>query len=101
MPTTGTQGGILLSQTNTMTMGGAQITQNVVSTNAPPQTLTSTSVPQAQMNMQVTYTRVRAYTYDFLKNEMMQLESIKWMFIIYVYRIVVLLGLKQMLALEV
>lgn len=54
MPTTGTQGGILMSQTNTMAMGGGQITQNVVSTNAPPQTLTSTSGPQTQMNMQVT-----------------------------------------------
>lgn len=52
MPTTGTQGGILMSQTNTMAMGGGQITQNVVST-APPQTLTSTSGPQTQMNMQV------------------------------------------------
>ncbi|XP_029163114.1 mediator of RNA polymerase II transcription subunit 25-like isoform X2 [Nylanderia fulva] len=52
MPTTGTQGGILMSQTNTMAMGGGQITQNVVSTNAPPQTLTSTSGPQTQMNMQ-------------------------------------------------
>ncbi|XP_026824639.1 mediator of RNA polymerase II transcription subunit 25 isoform X1 [Ooceraea biroi] len=53
MPTTGAQGGILMSQTNTMTMGGGQITQNVVSTNAPPQTLTSSSGPQAQMNMQM------------------------------------------------
>jgi len=53
MSTTGTQGGILMSQTNTMAMGGGQITQNVVST-APPQTLTSTSGPQmTQMNMQV------------------------------------------------
>ncbi|XP_011632716.1 mediator of RNA polymerase II transcription subunit 25-like isoform X2 [Pogonomyrmex barbatus] len=52
MPTTGAQGGILMSQTNTMAMGGGQITQNVVSTNAPPQTLTSTSGPQTQMNMQ-------------------------------------------------
>ncbi|XP_018044485.1 PREDICTED: mediator of RNA polymerase II transcription subunit 25 isoform X2 [Atta colombica] len=52
MSTTGTQGGILMSQTNTMAMGGGQITQNVVST-APPQTLTSTSGPQmTQMNMQ-------------------------------------------------
>lgn len=54
MPTTGTQGGILMSQTNTMAMGGGQITQNVVSSNAPPQTLTSNSGPQTQMNMQVT-----------------------------------------------
>ncbi|KAL0125266.1 hypothetical protein PUN28_004503 [Cardiocondyla obscurior] len=51
MPTTGTQGGILMSQTNTMAMGGGQITQNVVSS-APQQTLTSTSGPQTQMNMQ-------------------------------------------------
>lgn len=48
-----TQGGILMSQTNTMTMGGGQITQNVVSTNAPPQTLTTTNGSQAQINMQV------------------------------------------------
>lgn len=41
MSTTGTQGGILMSQTNTTAMGGAQITQSVVSSNAP------------QMNMQV------------------------------------------------
>ena len=53
MPTTGTQGGILMSQTNTMAMGGGQITQNVVSSNAPPQTLTSSIGPQTQMNMQV------------------------------------------------
>lgn len=52
MPTTGTQGGILMSQTNTMAMGGGQITQNVISNNASPQTL-STTVPQTQMNMQV------------------------------------------------
>ncbi|XP_067215800.1 mediator of RNA polymerase II transcription subunit 25 isoform X2 [Linepithema humile] len=52
MPTAGTQGGILMSQTNTMAMGGGQITQNVVSSNAPPQTLTSSSGPQAQINMQ-------------------------------------------------
>ncbi|XP_032671316.1 mediator of RNA polymerase II transcription subunit 25-like isoform X1 [Odontomachus brunneus] len=53
MPTTGTQGGILMSQTNTMAMGGGQITQNVISSNASPQTLNST-VPQTQMNMQNT-----------------------------------------------
>ena len=53
MPTTGTsQGGILMSQTNTIAMGGGQITQNVVSTNAPQQTLTSSAVPQNQINMQ-------------------------------------------------
>lgn len=62
MPTTGTQGGILMSQTNTMAMGGGQITQNVVCTNAPPQTLTSTTGPQNQMNMQVTCEHV------FLRN---------------------------------
>lgn len=66
MPTTGTQGGILMSQTNTMAMGGGQITQNVVSTNAPQQTLTSTSGPQTQMNMQVTY------EYAFLRNRIYQ-----------------------------
>jgi len=64
MPTTGTQGGILMSQTNTMAMGGGQITQNVVCTNAPPQTLTSTTGPQNQMNMQVTCEHV------FLRNRM-------------------------------
>lgn len=54
MPTTGTsQGGILMSQTNTIAMGGGQITQNVVSTNAPQQTLTSSAGPQNQINMQV------------------------------------------------
>lgn len=53
MPTTGTsQGGILMSQTNTIAMGGGQITQNVVSSNAPQQTLTSTAGPQNQINMQ-------------------------------------------------
>ncbi|XP_025159280.1 mediator of RNA polymerase II transcription subunit 25 isoform X3 [Harpegnathos saltator] len=52
MPTTGTQGGILMSQTNTMAMGGGQITQNVISNNTVPQTLSST-VPQTQINMQV------------------------------------------------
>lgn len=55
MPNTGTQN-ILMSQTNTMAMGGGQITQNVVSTNAVPQTLSSTSGPQSQINMQVTQT---------------------------------------------
>jgi mediator of RNA polymerase II transcription subunit 25 len=63
MSTTGTQGGILMSQTNTMAMGGGQITQNVISANAPPQTLTSNSGPQTQMNMQVTWT----YCYIFIK----------------------------------
>ncbi|XP_020293068.1 mediator of RNA polymerase II transcription subunit 25 [Pseudomyrmex gracilis] len=54
MPSTGTQN-ILMSQTNTMAMGGGQITQNVVSTaNALPQTLSSTSGPQQQINMQNT-----------------------------------------------
>lgn len=54
MPSTGTsQGGILMSQTNTMAMGGGQITQNVVSTNAPQQTLSSSAGPQNQLNMQV------------------------------------------------
>ncbi|RLU26588.1 hypothetical protein DMN91_000384 [Ooceraea biroi] len=37
MPTTGAQGGILMSQTNTMTMGGGQITQNVNSGISGPQ----------------------------------------------------------------
>ncbi|XP_076378614.1 mediator of RNA polymerase II transcription subunit 25 isoform X2 [Megalopta genalis] len=53
MPTTGTsQGGILMSQTNTMAMGGGQITQNVVPTNAAQQTLTSSVGPQSQISMQ-------------------------------------------------
>ncbi|XP_076378618.1 mediator of RNA polymerase II transcription subunit 25 isoform X6 [Megalopta genalis] len=55
MPTTGTsQGGILMSQTNTMAMGGGQITQNVVPTNAAQQTLTSSVGPQSQISMQQT-----------------------------------------------
>lgn len=54
MPTTGSsQGGILMSQTNPIAMGGGQITQNVVSTNAPQQTLTSSAGPQNQIDMQV------------------------------------------------
>lgn len=54
MPNPGiSQSGILMSQTNTMAMGGGQITQNVVSTNASQSTLASASVPQSQMNIQV------------------------------------------------
>ncbi|XP_012287300.1 mediator of RNA polymerase II transcription subunit 25 [Orussus abietinus] len=53
MPTTGiSQGGILMSQTNTMAMGGGQITQNVVSSNGPQQTLNTSTGPQGQLNMQ-------------------------------------------------
>ena len=42
-----------MSQTNPIAMGGGQITQNVVSTNAPQQTLTSSAGPQNQIDMQV------------------------------------------------
>ena len=55
MPTTGiSQGGILMSQTNTMAMGGAQITQNVVPSNQQ-QNLATSAGPQGQMNLQVNY----------------------------------------------
>ncbi|XP_054001971.1 mediator of RNA polymerase II transcription subunit 25 isoform X2 [Hylaeus anthracinus] len=53
MATTGTsQGGILMSQTNTIAMGGGQITQNVVTVNNPQQTLTTSGGPQNQISMQ-------------------------------------------------
>lgn len=52
MPTTGiSQGGILMSQTNTMAMGGGQITQNVVTSNNQQQALNNAG-PQNQMGMQ-------------------------------------------------
>lgn len=55
MPTTGiSQGGILMSQTNTMAMGGAQITQNVVPSNQQ-QNLAPSSGPQGQINLQVNH----------------------------------------------
>ena len=42
-----------MSQTNTMTMGGGQITQNVISNNGmPQQSLASSSVQQNQLNIQ-------------------------------------------------
>lgn len=41
----------MMSQTNTMAMGGGQITQNVVAPNNPPQVMAPG--PQGQMNMQV------------------------------------------------
>ncbi|XP_033217039.1 mediator of RNA polymerase II transcription subunit 25 isoform X2 [Belonocnema kinseyi] len=54
MPTTGiSQGGILMSQTNTMAMGGAQITQNVIPSNQQ-QNLAPSSGPQGQINLQGT-----------------------------------------------
>ncbi|XP_066601474.1 mediator of RNA polymerase II transcription subunit 25-like isoform X2 [Prorops nasuta] len=46
------QGGILMSQTNTMAMGGGQITQNVVSANAPQTAMTTGAGPQGQINIQ-------------------------------------------------
>ncbi|XP_014598898.1 PREDICTED: mediator of RNA polymerase II transcription subunit 25-like isoform X5 [Polistes canadensis] len=53
IPNTGiSQGGILLSQTNTLTMGGGQITQNVVSANTPQQTLQTPSAQQNQLTLQ-------------------------------------------------
>lgn len=42
-----------MSQTNTMTMGGGQITQNVVSANAPQQTLQTPTAQQNQLTLQV------------------------------------------------
>ncbi|KAI4492167.1 hypothetical protein M0802_009973 [Mischocyttarus mexicanus] len=53
IPNTGiSQGGILLSQTNTLTMGGGQITQNVVSANTSQQTLQTPSGQQNQLTLQ-------------------------------------------------
>lgn len=53
IPNTGiSQGGILMSQTNTMTMGGGQITQNVVSANTPQQTLQTPTAQQNQLTLQ-------------------------------------------------
>ena len=50
IPNTGiSQSGILMSQTNTMTMGGGQITQNVIPPNGPQQNLTG---QQGQINIQ-------------------------------------------------
>lgn len=46
------QGGILMSQTNTMAMGGGQITQNVVASN-PQQNLANPSGPPGQISLQV------------------------------------------------
>ncbi|XP_051168877.1 mediator of RNA polymerase II transcription subunit 25-like isoform X2 [Leptopilina boulardi] len=52
MPTSGiSQGGILMSQTNTMAMGGGQITQNVVASN-PQQNLATPTGPPGQINLQ-------------------------------------------------
>lgn len=52
MPTPGiSQGGILMSQTNNMTMAGGQITQNVVSTNNQQQNINN-QANQGQMAMQ-------------------------------------------------
>ncbi|XP_011297129.1 mediator of RNA polymerase II transcription subunit 25 isoform X2 [Fopius arisanus] len=45
------QGGILMSQTNTIALGGGQITQNVVPSNNQQQAITN-SGPQSQMNLQ-------------------------------------------------
>lgn len=57
MPSAGiSQGGILMSQTNTMAMGGGQITQNVVSTTGQQQTLVNPGGPQGQINMPVNET---------------------------------------------
>lgn len=52
--TTGiSQGGILMSQTNTMTMGGGQITQNVIPPTGPPQqAMVGGNVQQGQINIQ-------------------------------------------------
>lgn len=54
VPNTGiSQSGILMSQTNTMTMGGGQITQNVIPNNGlPQQSLASTTMQQNQINIQ-------------------------------------------------
>lgn len=53
-PNTGiSQSGIMMSQTNTMTMGGGQITQNVIPNNGiPQQSMACTTVPQNQLNIQ-------------------------------------------------
>lgn len=53
-PSTGiSQSGIMMSQTNTMTMGGGQITQNVIpNSGIPQQSMTSSSVQQGQLNIQ-------------------------------------------------
>lgn len=54
MPTTSiSQGGILMSQTNTVAMGGGQITQNVVNSNNQQQSLTANPGQQGQINLQV------------------------------------------------
>jgi mediator of RNA polymerase II transcription subunit 25 len=54
VPNTGiSQSGILMSQTNTMTMGGGQITQNVMANNGlPQQSMAPTTVQQNQLNIQ-------------------------------------------------
>ncbi|XP_008206394.1 mediator of RNA polymerase II transcription subunit 25 isoform X2 [Nasonia vitripennis] len=54
VPSTGiSQSGILMSQTNTMTMGGGQITQNVIPNNGlPQQSLAPTTMQQNQINIQ-------------------------------------------------
>ncbi|EFN84184.1 mediator of RNA polymerase II transcription subunit 25 [Harpegnathos saltator] len=51
MPTTATQGGILMSQTNTTAMGGAQITQSVVSSSAPQMNMQNTGISGPQANV--------------------------------------------------
>ncbi|XP_032691032.1 mediator of RNA polymerase II transcription subunit 25-like [Odontomachus brunneus] len=51
MPTTGAQGGILMSQTNTTAMGGAQITQSVVSSSAPQMNMQNSGISGPQANV--------------------------------------------------
>ncbi|XP_014485154.1 PREDICTED: mediator of RNA polymerase II transcription subunit 25-like isoform X2 [Dinoponera quadriceps] len=51
MSTTGSQGGILMSQTNTTAMGGAQITQSVVSSSVPQMNMQNSGISGPQTNV--------------------------------------------------